>query len=251
MIKPILMIDPGHGGKDNGGGSNEFFKEKELNLQISLYQYDRFKSLNVPVAITRKEDTYLAPSKRAKIVRESGAKYCISNHINAASSNKARGVETIHSIFTDKKIATTFYQAIVDAGMLKRRVFSRKSNSFPGKDYYYMHRDTGSVITTIIEYGFATNTEDTKLLNQNWRLYAESIVRSFCELTGYKYINNKEEDLPQVLKTVNVNFNGKNIQGYINSDHKSYVEVRKLAEMLGLIVDWNAKTNTVEIIKRG
>ena len=78
--KPVLIIDPGHGGKDNGGGSNEYFKEKEMNLQISLYQYQRFQELGVPVSITRDSDIYLSPSTRTEIVRESGAKYCISNH---------------------------------------------------------------------------------------------------------------------------------------------------------------------------
>src|SRR5690606_32134964 len=156
-MKPILVIDPGHGGKDPGGGSTANWKEKDFVLQISLYQYERFKHLGVPVTLTRDKDVYLSPSERAKIVRDSGAKYCISNHINAAGNASARGVETIHSIYSDGKLAKQIYDAIVAVGMPGRRVFSRSIDNNKKVDYYFMHRDTGSVSTVIVEYGFATN----------------------------------------------------------------------------------------------
>ena len=57
-----FVIDPGHGGIDNGGGSCEYFKEKEINLLISKYQYKRLIELNIPCILTRKDDTYLSPS---------------------------------------------------------------------------------------------------------------------------------------------------------------------------------------------
>ena len=186
-MKPILIIDPGHGGKDPGGGSTERWAEKDFVLQISLYQYDRFKQLGVPVALTRDKDVYLSPADRTKIVRESGAKYCISNHINAAGSSTARGVETIHSIHSDGKLATAIYNAIRDAGMPGRRVFCKPLDNKPTVDYYYMHRETGSVSTVIIEYGFATNAADADLLEQHWREYAEAAVRAFCQYAGYAY----------------------------------------------------------------
>lgn len=186
-MKPILVIDPGHGGKDPGGGSTANWKEKDFVLQISLYQYERFKQLGVPVALTRDKDVYLSPNERAKIVRESGAKYCISNHINAAGNSTARGVETIHSIYSDGKLAAAIYNAIRDAGMPGRRVFSRSIDNKQKVDYYFMHRDTGSVSTVIVEYGFATNAQDVQLLENHWRDYAEAVVRAFCQYAGYDY----------------------------------------------------------------
>ena len=187
--KPILIIDPGHGGKDIGGGSNDIFKEKEMNLKISLYQYQRFQELNVPVHITRDSDIYLSPTTRTEIVRESGAIYCISNHLNAYKP-EARGVETIRSIFADDALARKLFQAIVGEGMLGRRVFSKVGDS--GKDYYFMHRDTGSVETVIIEYGFATNKQDTELIVNNWQGFAEAVVKAFCEYIGHPYSVPKE-----------------------------------------------------------
>mgnify|MGYP001159215432 CR=1 FL=1 len=186
-MKPTLIIDPGHGGKDPGGGSTERWAEKDFVLQISLYQYDRFKQLGVPVALTRDKDVYLSPADRTKIVRDSGAKYCISNHINAAGSSTARGVETIHSIYSDGKLATAIYNAIRDAGMPGRRVFCKSLDNNPQVDYYFMHRETGVVSTVIVEYGFATNSADVDLLERNWKEYAEAAVRAFCQHAGYTY----------------------------------------------------------------
>ncbi len=192
--KPMLIIDPGHGGKDPGGGSNQYFKEKDMTLKISLYQYQRFQELDVPVTITRQDDIYLSPTNRTKLIKDSGAKHCISNHINAAIST-ARGVETIHSIHAESKLARAIYQEIINQGMVGRRFFSKESLTNKDMDYYFMHRDTGKVITTIIEYGFSTNFEDTKLLLKNWKDYAEAVVRAFCLYIGHPYRlpNTKEE----------------------------------------------------------
>ena len=48
-----VIIDPGHGGYDPGGGSNQYFKEKDINLLISKYQDSRFKELGINSYLTR------------------------------------------------------------------------------------------------------------------------------------------------------------------------------------------------------
>jgi len=180
-----LIIDPGHGGKDPGGGSNQYWKEKDMVLDISLYQYKRFKELGVPVALTRDKDVYLSPSERTRIVRNSGAKHSISNHINAGGGD---GVETIHSIFADDELARQLALEITKEGQNLRRVFSRTLPYNSKKDYYYMHRDTGSVNTTIIEYGFAdSKKDDVQQLLKHWKDYAEAVIRAYCNFIGHNY----------------------------------------------------------------
>lgn len=253
MSKPVLIIDSGHGGKDSGGGSNQYFKEKEMNLKISLYQINRFNELGVNTTLTRSKDIYLSPVDRTKIVRESGAKYCLSNHINAANTD-ARGVETIHSIYSNGKLAQAIYQAIVDEGMKPRRYFSKVSNTASNKDYYYMHRDTGNVQTVIIEYGFATNKEDTKLLIDNWERYAEAVVRAFCKYINHKYIPPKgidndsvnNQSFPVIKKMIDIYFEEMIIPAYLTNEGKTLVEVRKITELLDLEVAWN-ENNTVTL----
>lgn len=181
---PVLIIDPGHGGRDQGGGSNDRFLEKDMNLQISQYQYIRCKDLGIPVIMTRENDAYLVASDRARKVRESGAIYCISNHINSGGGH---GCETIHSIFNDGILATDIYESLIDTGMPGRRVFTRKSTRYPGRDFYYMHRLTGAVTTIIVEYGFADNQWDTSFIVEHWQELAEATIKAFCNYAEYEY----------------------------------------------------------------
>lgn len=178
--KPILIIDAGHGGKDPGGGSCEYFTEADKNLQISLYQYKRCQELGIQAVLTRDSDIYLSPKTRSRMIIESGAKYCISNHINAAKYPSAEGAETIHSIHSDGKLAHAIMEQLINEGQIKRRVFCKASSKDPQKDYYFMNRLTGDVETITVEYGFATNVNDKKRIHILWKRYAEAALRGFC-----------------------------------------------------------------------
>jgi len=184
--KPELVIDSGHGGKDPGASGNGIV-EKNMTLDISLYQYRRFKELGVKVALTRDSDVTLDSPPRATLVKNSGAKYCISNHINAAPSTTATGAEIIHSVYNDGKLAKAFAQALAAVGQTLRPTATYSRNNDAGGDYYFMHRLTGAVTTNIIEYGFCTNAADAARLLANWITYAEAVVKAYCQHTGHKY----------------------------------------------------------------
>lgn len=185
METPIIIIDAGHGGYDPGGGTNNNWKEKDLALKISLYQQKRFNDLGVPVALTRKDDVYLSPEHRTKLVKESGAKYCLSNHINAGGGD---GAEFIHSIYADGKLEHIMAEMIKSEGQNVRRIFTRNHPRYHNKDYYFMHRETGAAKTTIVEYGFAdSKKDDVNQLLENWKVYAEAIVKAYCSFLGYSY----------------------------------------------------------------
>ncbi|MCZ0701785.1 N-acetylmuramoyl-L-alanine amidase [Natronobacillus azotifigens] len=184
-MKPILIIDPGHGGRDPGGGSNQEWLEKDFVLTISLYQYERYQCLGVPVAMTRTRDQTLTSTERTKRVRESGASFCHSNHINAGGGD---GAEFIHSITNDGKHAEMLARHLKNAGQPVRRIFTRSLPNNSQRDFYFMNRETGNVATTIIEYGFADSTKgDQKRLKDNWKAYAEAIVEGFCQLINHPY----------------------------------------------------------------
>jgi N-acetylmuramoyl-L-alanine amidase len=183
-MAPILIIDPGHGGVDPGGGSNQLFTEKDLTLKISLYQLQRMRELNIPTDITRTTDQTLSGDDRTRLVRSSGARYCISNHINAGGG---RGSEVIYSIYASAALPRRIADELEAEGMPNRRIFTRTLPNDPSKDYYFMHRDTGSVETVIVEYGFADNPMDADKLNRDWRDLAEAVVRAFCEHANLAY----------------------------------------------------------------
>lgn len=81
-----IVIDAGHGGDDPGASGNGII-EKDLNLKISNYMYDRFRELGVPVKIIRSTDETISPDERVNRVLDafgnSDDVIVVSNHINA------------------------------------------------------------------------------------------------------------------------------------------------------------------------
>ena len=81
-----VVIDAGHGGSDSGAiGENTY--EKDYNLLISQYMYNRLKELGIPVYITRDSDETITPANRTKEILEAFGNdpnvVVISNHLNA------------------------------------------------------------------------------------------------------------------------------------------------------------------------
>ena len=85
-----VVIDPGHGGVDSGASYNNLL-EKDYNLLISRYMYDRFNELGIPVYLTRDSDITLNPSDRTREVLSFFGNdpnvVVISNHLNAGGGD--------------------------------------------------------------------------------------------------------------------------------------------------------------------
>lgn len=93
--KFILVIDPGHGGKDPGA-INGKSQEKSINLNVALKMGKLIEEncKNVKVIYTRKTDVFVELYKRADIANKAGADMFISIHTNSAKSKSAYGAET-------------------------------------------------------------------------------------------------------------------------------------------------------------
>ena len=91
----VLVIDPGHGGKDPGAinGKNQ---EKTINLNIALKMGKLIEDncKDVKVIYTRKTDVFVELYKRADIANKAGADMFISIHTNSAKNKSAYGAET-------------------------------------------------------------------------------------------------------------------------------------------------------------
>src|SRR5215510_5679737 len=90
--RPVIVIDPGHGGPDNGtqaGGSE--LMEKNLVLTFGLALRDRIeKSGKYRVVMTRDDDTFVPLDERVRIARGQSAALLVSIHADALPRGKAR-----------------------------------------------------------------------------------------------------------------------------------------------------------------
>lgn len=183
-----VVLDSGHGGSDQGSSGNGII-EKDLTLKISQYMYDRFKALGVPVKMTRDSDVDLQPNDRPGIVLDQFGNgkdvVVISNHINAGGGE---GAEVIYALRNSDKLASSILNELEKSGQVVRKYYQRRLPSNSSKDYYYIIRETPNNQTLIVEYGFLDNAADAERLKNNYKKYAEAVVRAVTLYGGYKYV---------------------------------------------------------------
>ena len=187
MAKKVV-IDAGHGGSDSGAIGNGII-EKNLTLDISKYMYDRLKELGVPVKLTRDSDVDLPASERPQRVLDQYGNgkdvIVISNHINAGGVESA---EVIYALRNKDTLAKKILDELEKQGQLIRKYYQRRLPSDYNKDYYYMLRNTPNTEALIVEYGFLDNASDANKLKNNYKKYAEAVVKAVTEYAGYKYV---------------------------------------------------------------
>lgn len=179
---------PGHGGKDPGASGNGII-EKDLNLLISKYMYDRFRELGVPVTLTRDTDETLDQTERVKRVLDAYGNgkdvVVISNHINAGGGD---GAEVIYALRNNSALSKDILDEIEKEGQNVRKYYQQRLPSNPIKDYYFMHRNTPNTEAVIVEYGFLDSPgDDVNQLKNNYEEYAEAVVRGVANYKGIPY----------------------------------------------------------------
>ena len=183
-----VVIDPGHGGTDSGATGNNLL-EKDYNLLISKYMYDRFKELGIPVAITRDSDTTLSPTDRVNTILSkfgnSSDVILISNHVN---SGGGEGAEVIYALRNRDTLAKRILENIGATGQTTRKYYQRRLPSDTSKDYYFIHRNTGNLEPLIVDYGFIDNTKDVEFLKENYEKLAEAVISAVANYIGVPYV---------------------------------------------------------------
>ena len=102
----VVVIDPGHGGKDPGAVGPTGYYEKTANLKIAKYLKSYLESrLGLTVKMTRDTDKYLTLRERTAIANDCKADLFISVHNNANKSRTPYGVSTYFLAFTSDKKA--------------------------------------------------------------------------------------------------------------------------------------------------
>ena len=97
---PLVVIDPGHGGRDPGAASPFVAeREKEITLALGLAIRDALAATGrVRVAMTREGDAYLGLDERYEVARRLEADLFISIHADAAPLNDAAHGATVYTL---------------------------------------------------------------------------------------------------------------------------------------------------------
>lgn len=96
----LVVLDPGHGGRDPGA-IGFGVAEKTLTLEIGRQIRQSLLAVSdLDVALTREDDAYIAPAKRARWANDLGADCFVSLHVNAFDG-RASGFESFVSASRD------------------------------------------------------------------------------------------------------------------------------------------------------
>lgn len=91
--KPLVVLDPGHGGRSPGAVSRSGLREKEINMAICLAVYQALEGL-AEVLLTRQGDVNVTLAQRAALANAARADCFVSVHCNSSVDRRARGTET-------------------------------------------------------------------------------------------------------------------------------------------------------------
>ena len=93
---PTVVIDPGHGGHDNGAARNGL-QEKALALDTALRLEKKLRARGFPVVLTRREDRFLELTGRSDVANRIPRALFVSIHFNDNATAAGDGVETYYA----------------------------------------------------------------------------------------------------------------------------------------------------------
>ncbi|RQW75466.1 hypothetical protein EBB45_06890 [Lysinibacillus composti] len=169
----VIVLDPGHGGKDPGTGYSSYY-EKAIVLKVGKLVQQKLEDAGAKVVMTRTGDTYPTLQDRVDITSKNYGEIFVSIHVNSASSASAKGTETYYTVSSgdmykeDIDLATYINSEIVrNANMDNRGVRNTP---------YYVVRNM-IIPSVLVELGFISNSEDrAKLVNSTYvEKFAQSI----------------------------------------------------------------------------
>ena len=108
----LLMIDPGHGGRDPGAIGRTGTHEKDVTLDIARRMADALSGqAGLTAKLTRDEDIFLPLEERVRIGRAAHADLFLSVHADSAPNTAARGM-SVYTLST--KASDEFAKRLAD-----------------------------------------------------------------------------------------------------------------------------------------
>lgn len=164
-----VMIDPGHGGKDNGAPGSRTLLEKNVNLTLATKLSAKLRSMGYRVIMTRTDDRFISLQQRAEMCEKSKPGLFISIHCNATERNRSiRGIETY--AMTPQDAAST--------NETKRGAGNGPGNSFDKNNYRLAYEVQKNLLTM-------TRTEDRGVKHARFFVLRNATCPAILIETGF------------------------------------------------------------------
>ena len=203
--KIVIVLDPGHGGKDPGANGPRGTLEKNVVLKTALELREALEATgNYKVVMTRSNDTYVPLRGRIDIARGSNADLFISLHADSAVNSTASGM----SVYTLSERASD-----KEAEKLARK--ENQSDIIAGVDLSHESSDVSNILIDLVQRGTMNASAE----------YATRLVGALSSSIKLKYESHrfagfvvlKAPDVPSVLIEM----------GYLSNPKEEWLLVQK------------------------
>ncbi len=167
----VVIIDAGHGGKDQGCAYGEIL-EKDVNLKLALLLRDELESAGIEVVMIRDDDTFVYLNRRVEAAENASADAYISIHVDSYPGDSSIEGITVHyqkGATGGKTLATDLHEVLKESGITTIRKTMESD--------LYVLRNT-SMPAALVEVGFLTNKSDRKNLQSE--AFLEELAKQLC-----------------------------------------------------------------------
>lgn len=175
---PIVVIDPGHGGKDTGATTRNGIKEKDIALGIaSKIVVLNSKLIDNPLMLflTRYTDTLISLSDRTELSKKLKADIFISIHCNQALNRTASGTEVfIHPKSEVQAEESAYLGFTIQKGLAD--VLGIKNRGIKYGNFQVLRDNNDSSATVLLELGFLSQTDEAIYLSKEESQSAVALV---------------------------------------------------------------------------
>ncbi len=198
----VIVLDPGHGGRDEGGRGVFGTREKDLALTIARRVAVLLARAGQRVYLTRDEDRYLSLEERVRFARDREADLFVSIHFNTSANRDAQGTETFvltvgghpstneegGGSYPSDLPGNAFDGASMGLGYsIQKGILTATGNADRGvrRSRFYVVREAVSP-AVLVECAFLTNPQEARKLQEvdYQNMLTEGIARGILEYLG-------------------------------------------------------------------
>lgn len=165
-----IVLDPGHGGRDNGTTGNRGTLEKRLTLQTANLLADKLRAAGAKVILTRTNDTYISLDSRVRSSHMNNADAFISIHYDSITDRSVRGLTTYYYHGYQQQLAADIHSAAIRKTYLKDRGHKQG-------DYFVLRENNRKAV--LIELGYLSNPAEEMILTS--KQYQEAAASGIFE----------------------------------------------------------------------
>lgn len=224
--KRVVIIDPGHGGKDPGAIGPTGLREKEVTLGIALYLEKLLKNAGISTYLTRSKDEFVYLENRTNFANQKNGFVFVSLHANSVLNHRpsAKGIETfvlsskyigasardvadrenrasrahpevdtdLALIIADLEESANIKYSLDFAEIVQKKLAKYLKLENRGvKQAPFVVLKGANMVAVIIEVGFISNPKEEKLLKTN--KFRENAAQALFEAIKY-YIENTPDN---------------------------------------------------------